>query len=95
VSEFLVRIRNQLPTDVPAERRDELRRAERARASELRRDGTLVRLWRVPGTRESVGLFEAGDATELHDALASLPMFPWQEITVEALATHPQEDEPA
>lgn len=94
MSEFLVRIRNELPTDVPAERREELRRAERARALELRRDGTLVRLWRVPGRRESVGLFVADDATTLHDALASLPMFPWQEITVEALATHPQEREP-
>lgn len=27
----------------------------------------------------------------LHDALSSLPMFPWQDIVVEALATHPQE----
>lgn len=89
--EFLVRLRNQLPPDVPEERRAELRTAERARADELRRAGILVRLWRVPGTREAVGLFAADDATQLHEALASLPFFPWQDITVEALATHPQE----
>lgn len=89
--EFLVRLRNQLPPDVPSERRAELRAEERARADELRRAGILLRLWRVPGTREALGLFRADDATQLHDALASLPLFPWQDITVEALATHPQE----
>lgn len=89
--EFLVRLRNRLPADTPAERRDELRRAERARAMTLREEGVLVRLWRIPGRAEAVGLFEVADATALHDALSSLPMFDWMDITVEALATHPQE----
>lgn len=89
--EFLVRLRNDLPADTTAERRAMLLSAERARAAELRSDGTLLKLWRVPGTREAIGLFSADDATELHDTLASLPMFPWQSINVEALATHPQE----
>lgn len=89
--EFLVRLANKQPPDMPAEVREQLRTAERARAQELRDAGILVRLWRVPGTRTALGLFEAPDATALHEALASLPNFPWQEITVEALATHPQE----
>lgn len=89
--DFLVRLDNQLPPDTSAERREELKAAERRRAAELRREGILIRLWRVPGTREAVGLFSADDPTQLHEALASLPMFPWQRIEVEALATHPQE----
>ncbi|MDQ3476712.1 MAG: muconolactone Delta-isomerase family protein [Actinomycetota bacterium] len=89
--EFLVRLRNDMPPDIPPERRAELRTAERARAMELRDSAILVKLWRVPGSQDAIGLFAAADATELHDALASLPMFPWQTITVEALATHPQE----
>lgn len=89
--EFLVRSENRLPPDTPAERREELRRAERARAMELREAGILKRLWRVPGRNATIGLYEAADATELHDALMSLPMAPWLDITVEALATHPQE----
>lgn len=89
--EFLVRLANTMPPEVPDDVRAALRTAERARAAELREQGVLVRLWRVPGTRTAVGLFAAPDATALHDALASLPMFPWQDITVEALATHPQE----
>lgn len=89
--EFLVRMHNDLPPDTPPERRAELRTAERTRAAQLREASILLKLWRVPGSRTAIGLFAAADATELHEALASLPMFPWQTITVEALATHPQE----
>ena len=38
-----------------------------------------------------VGLYEADDPAALHDALMSLPMAPWLDVHVEALATHPQE----
>jgi muconolactone D-isomerase len=89
--EFLVRSENRLPAETPGERRNELRTAERARAMELRAAGVLKRLWRVPGRNATVGLYEAADAAELHDALMSLPMAPWLDVTVEALAQHPQE----
>jgi len=89
--EFLVRSENRLPPEFPAERRAELRTAERARAMELRTAGVLKRLWRVPGRNATVGLYEAADPAELHDALMSLPMAPWLDVTVEALAQHPQE----
>jgi muconolactone D-isomerase len=51
----------------------------------------LKRLWRVPGRNATVGLYEADDPAALHDALMSLPMAPWLDVHVEALATHPQE----
>jgi muconolactone D-isomerase len=89
--EFLVRSENRLPAETPAQRREELRAAERARAMELRAAGILKRLWRVPGRNATVGLYEVADPTELHDALMSLPMAPWLDVTVEALAQHPQE----
>ncbi|WP_062201534.1 muconolactone Delta-isomerase family protein [Demequina salsinemoris] len=89
--EFLVRSENRLPADTPSERREELRSAERARAVELRAEGMLKRLWRVPGRNATIGLYEAADATALHAALMSLPMAPWLDVTVEPLATHPQE----
>lgn len=89
--EFLVRAENRLPAEFPDERRGELRRAERARADELRAAGVLQRLWRVPGRAGWIGLFAAEDATALHDALASLPLWPWLDVVVEPLATHPQE----
>ncbi len=40
--EFLVRSENRLPPETPAERREELRAAERARAVELRAAGVLI-----------------------------------------------------
>jgi muconolactone D-isomerase len=89
--EFLVRSENRLPADTPAEQREKLRRAERARAIELRADGVLKRLWRVPGRAATIGLYEAADAAALHDALMSLPMAPWLDVVVEVLAPHPQE----
>jgi muconolactone D-isomerase len=89
--EFLVRSENRLPPDTPPERRAELRAGERARAMELRADGVLKRLWRVPGRNATIGLYEAADPAALHEALMSLPMSPWLDVHVEALATHPQE----
>lgn len=89
--EFLVRFETRLPEGMGRQHRDELRSEERARAGELREAGVLKRLWRVPGRRATVGLWEAADATALHDALASLPQFAWMDVTVEPLATHPQE----
>jgi muconolactone D-isomerase len=89
--EFLVRAENRLPVDTPEEERSRLKKGERERADELRAAGVLKRLWRVPGRNATIGLYEVPDATELHEALSSLPMFPWMDITVEAVATHPQE----
>ncbi|MEV4730544.1 muconolactone Delta-isomerase family protein [Saccharopolyspora sp. NPDC049426] len=89
--EFLVRSENRLPPDTPEERRAELKAAERARAMQLRERGILKRLWRVPGRNATIGLYEADDPAQLHEALMSLPLSPWLDVTVEALATHPQE----
>ncbi|WP_112261363.1 muconolactone Delta-isomerase family protein [Lentzea terrae] len=89
--EFLVRTENLLPADTPDETREQLRQGERERAMQLREAGVLKRLWRVPGRNATVGLYEAEDPAALHDALTSLPMWKWMDITVEALATHPQE----
>ena len=89
--EFLVRTENRLPPDTPDETRERLRAAERARALELRDAGVLKRLWRVPGRNTTIGLYEAEDPAALHDAVSSLPMWRWMDVTVEALATHPQE----
>ncbi|MFE7839072.1 muconolactone Delta-isomerase family protein [Streptomyces sp. NPDC057474] len=92
--EFLVRTENILPPDTPDDVREGLRTKERERAQELREAGILKRLWRVPGRAATIGLYEAADPAQLHDALVSLPMWKWMDITVEALATHPQEKAP-
>jgi muconolactone D-isomerase len=86
--EFLVSVEIDLPPEMDPERRRWLLVAESERAAELAEAGTLVRLWRVPGRRANRGLWRAADATELHEALRSLPLFAWMDIQVEALARH-------
>jgi muconolactone D-isomerase len=92
--DFLVRIDIELPPDMPLEQSRELADKEGARASELAAEGRLIRLWRVPGRRANVGLWAAADATDLHEALASLPLFPYMRIPVDALARHPSDPQP-
>ena len=89
--EFLVRQSNGAAARLPAEQRQQLRVAERARAAELRQAGILVKLWRVLGSTDSIALYEAADADTLHEVLLSLPTSPWMQFTVELLVTHPQE----
>jgi muconolactone D-isomerase len=89
--EFLVRIDIRTPVDMDPDRLAALQAAESARARELRADGLLRRIWRIPGRRSNVSLYEAPDATALHAALSSLPLFPYMEIEVQALAVHPLE----
>ena len=91
MAEFLVRTENHAGSRITPEEIGQLRSAERERAMELRASGHLKRLWRVPGRAATIALYEATDATELHDVIASLPMWPHTEVQVEALATHPQE----
>lgn len=86
--EFLVRIELTLPPDLPAERRAALTEAEARRGRELQDAGTIVRIWRIPGRTANVGVWDAPDPTALHDAISSLPMFPYLRADVTPLATH-------
>ncbi|GAC1469515.1 MAG: hypothetical protein PVSMB7_18960 [Chloroflexota bacterium] len=65
--------------------------AERARGLELIDRGYLTRIWRIPGRLANYSLYTVENATVLHDLLASLPLWRWASIHVEALATHPLE----
>jgi muconolactone D-isomerase len=92
--EFLVHIDISLPDGLPDERRRELIEAEHRRGRELIDQGVLVRIWRLPGRFANVSLYRAADATELHAALTSLPLWPYMDIHVDALAIHPLESGP-
>jgi muconolactone D-isomerase len=89
--EFLVRVRVTMPSDVTADERARLTALEAVRGRELIATGKLRRIWRVPGRWANVSLYEVSDATELHALVTSLPLWPWMEVSVEALAIHPLE----
>lgn len=86
--QFLVNIEINWPADADDRQREEVFAAELARGRELAEAGIMVRLWRVPGRWANWGLWEASDATALHDAISSLPLWPWMDVTVHALARH-------
>jgi muconolactone D-isomerase len=89
--EFLVEIEINLPADLSEEEASDLRSRELAHGKELRRVGHILRIWRIPGRRANVGVWSATDATELHEVLTSLPMFPWLDVRVQPLSGHPIE----
>lgn len=93
--EFLVRIEVGLPPDFDETHKQELIGAEAARAKVLTEEGTIVRLWRIPGRWANVGVWDAEDASRLHEAILSLPLFPWLDVTVTPLATHPSDPSPS
>lgn len=92
--EFLVNIEILWPPDGDQARKDELFAAELARGQELAAAGIMKRLWRVPGRWANWGLWEAADAGALHDALTSLPLWPWMDVTVHPLAQHVNDPSP-
>ncbi|HEV2923930.1 MAG TPA: muconolactone Delta-isomerase family protein [Solirubrobacteraceae bacterium] len=68
--------------------------AESARVAELAADRHALRVWKpVPddGRWRAVGLYRAADDSELQSILATLPHYPWMEITVRPLAEHPND----
>ncbi len=64
---------------------------EQERAKELAAAGILRRLWRVPGRRANWGIWIASSTDELHEALSSLPLFPYMDMMVHPLAKHPND----
>lgn len=66
-------------------------RKEAERSRELAAVGVIRRLWRVPGRRANWGIWVAATIDELHQAIASLPLYPYLTVTVHPLASHPND----
>jgi muconolactone delta-isomerase len=90
--EFLVEIEVRLPPELDDGVRARLMHDELARGAELAQAGLLRVIWRVPGRLANRGIWTVDDATELHAALVSLPLWPYMEVAVTPLAHHPLSD---
>lgn len=92
--QFLVTMTTQVPADVSEATVDEVRGREAARSRELVAGGHLLRLWRPPlkpGEWRTLGLFEADDAAQLEEILASMPLRIWRHDEVTPLLPHPND----
>lgn len=88
MARFLVQITVNLPPEMPAAERADLVAREGVRGRELKDAGIIRDVWRVPGRFANAGIWEVGSATALHDAIASLPLWPWLDVVVTPLANH-------
>jgi muconolactone D-isomerase len=88
MARFLVQISLTLPPTLPEGERASLLERERRRGQELKDAGVIEEIWRIPGRPANVGVWRARSATELHEAIGSLPVWRWTEVTVTPLADH-------
>jgi muconolactone delta-isomerase len=92
--EFLVDMVTTVPPGTPDEAVADIRRREAAHSRELAAAGRLLRLWRPPvaeGEWRTWGLFDAPDADQLEEVLASMPLRVWRRDTVTPLSPHPND----
>jgi muconolactone delta-isomerase len=93
-AEFLVAFTAAVPPGTPAQDVEDAAAGEAGRASELARQGHLVRLWALPagsGASSALGLWRARGGPELQAILASLPLAPYQATRATPLTPHPSD----
>jgi muconolactone D-isomerase len=86
---YLVHMIVRLPHDLPQAQADDIKAREKAYAQDLQRGGKWRHLWRVVGEYANYSVFDVESNDELHEILSGLPLFPYMEIKVTALAQHP------
>jgi len=96
--EYLVTMTTHVPDETPEQAVDDVRAREATHSRDLATEGQLLRLWRPPlrpGEWRSLGLFAAGDAGQLQQTLASMPLKIWRTDQVTPLAPHPNDPGPS
>ena len=88
---YLVHMEVNIPRDLPAEERSEVLAREKEYSQKLQREGKWPEIWRVVGEYANYSVFDVDSHDELHTLLQGLPLFPFMNITVTALATHPSD----
>jgi muconolactone D-isomerase len=88
---FHVRMDVHLPADLDPEVRADLVARERDYSQELQRSGAWPHIWRIVGEYSNFSVFDVAGNDELHELLAGLPLFPYMDIAVTPLATHPSD----
>ena len=88
---FHVRMDVHIPDDLDPGTRADLVARERAYSQDLQRSGEWPHIWRIVGEYSNVSIFDVADNDRMHEILSSLPLFPYMQISVTPLATHPSD----
>ena len=86
---FLVHMIVNIPSDLPEEEANRIKLREKEYSQDLQRQGKWPHLWRVVGEYANYSIFDVDSNEELHTLLSQLPLFPYMQIKVTPLATHP------
>jgi muconolactone delta-isomerase len=92
--EYLVEFITTIPDGAPPAEVEQRLAGETTRVAELATQGHVLRVWKpLPDDRRrrALGLYRAASDEELEAILDSLPLRPWMEISVTALAEHPND----
>lgn len=88
---FHVHMNVHIPVDMDPDALADIVARERVYSQELQRRGTWVHIWRIVGEYANFSIFDVASNDELHEILSNLPLFPYMDITVTPLATHPSD----
>jgi len=92
--EYLVEFITTIPDHAPPAEIEQRQAGETTRIAELAAQGHALRVWKplpADGRRRALGLYRAASGPELEAILDSLPLRPWMEVSVTALAKHPND----
>ena len=64
---------------------------EARRTRELAAEGSLIRLWALPGEGRNLGHWQSRDADAMRDIVQSLPMIEWLTVDTLPIARHPSD----
>lgn len=88
---FAVRMDVRLPPELDPDVRADILAREKKYSQELQKSGVWPHIWRCVGQYSNLSIFEVEGNQELHDILSRLPLFPYMDIDVTPLATHPSD----
>jgi len=86
---YQVEMTVNIPPDISKEAVEAIKIEEKSYAQDLQKQGKWLYLWRVVGRYENLSIFDVESNDALHDLLSNLPLFPYMDIRVTALARHP------
>uniref|UniRef100_UPI003D00425C muconolactone Delta-isomerase n=1 Tax=Alcaligenes faecalis TaxID=511 RepID=UPI003D00425C len=86
---YLVHMIVDIPDSLPAEEAARIKAEEKVYSQDLQRSGKWPHIWRVVGQYANYSVFDVESNEELHNLLSALPLFPYMQISVTPLATHP------
>ena len=78
-----------IPTDMDADKVNELKATEKALSQKLQEKGKWRHIWRIAGQYSNFSIFDVESNEELHDIMMSLPLYPYMKVEVTPLLRHP------